>query len=223
MAGVPLNPLEIQRIHFLRETGHSISEISQELRRSKTTIFHHIKNISVNAEFVDILRKKQGGSKRTAEKNWKIAHQKAKLLFKDTLSINHKLLLLASIYWGEGNKKELNLINSDPGLIKVFLECLYEIGVKSESVKISLRLYSDIDKNNAIEFWTSYLSLKKSQVYETEIIEGKKLGKLPYGMCRVRIAKSGQYFKLIMCLIEEIRVYFNAAVVQRIEQGTPKP
>lgn len=40
-------------------------------------------------------------------------------------------------------------------------------------------------------------------------------------MCRVRVAKGGSYFKLIMSMIDLIKSDFNAAVVQWIEQRSP--
>ena len=114
-------------------------------------------------------------------------------------------------------------MNSDPGLIKVFVGCLYEIGVPKDNIKINLRLHDDIDRNKAIIFWAKLLSIEPARIGKIEVIQGKKTGKLKYGMCRVRVAKSATYFKLIMSLISIIKTRFDAAVVQRIEQGTPKP
>ncbi len=139
------------------------------------------------------------------------------------MSREQRLLLLLGIYWGEGNKRELNLINSDPALIKTFLSCLYDMGMKKEELRITLRLYDGIDKEKSRRFWAKLLSIRIKDIRNINTIQGNKIGKLKYGMCRVRVAKSAPYFKLIMSLLSEIKERFNAAVVQRIEQGTPKP
>lgn len=207
----------------LRETGHSLPEIKEITGRGHGTVFRYIKNVKVLPEFSTILRIKQGGSRKKADEAWRDASSDAQSLLGDGLSLEQKLCILACLYWGEGNKMDLNLMNSDPGLIKVFVGCLYEIGVPKDNIKINLRLHDDIDRNKAIIFWAKLLSIEPARIGKIEVIQGKKTGKLKYGMCRVRVAKSATYFKLIMSLISIIKTRFDAAVVQRIEQGTPKP
>ena len=116
------------------------------------------------------------------------------------------MLVLSCIYWGEGNKTELNLINSDPSMIKVVINCLKELGVKDDELKISLRLFENINKKEAISFWTDILNLPCNTIQKINIISGKKIGKLKYGMCRLRVKKGGKYFKLLMSMIDLIKL-----------------
>lgn len=115
------------------------------------------------------------------------------------------MLILACLYWGEGNKKDLSLINSDPRLISAFIKGLKMIGVKQNDLKISVRIFEDLDKEKVINFWSKLTCVPVDRFFEVDIIEGEKIGKLEYGMCRVRVAKAGEYFKLIMSMIDFIK------------------
>lgn len=217
MNGIPITQSEIDLIISLRKTGHSLPEIKQITKRGSSTVFKYIKNVPISLKNATILKIKQGGSKKRAKKAWDEAGIKAQELISNSLSFEQRLCLLAGIYWGEGTKKELNLINSDPQLIKVFISCLQDIGVKKEQLRINLRLYNGIDKRKAILFWSKLLAVKPEQIGKTEIIQGQKISKLKFGMCRVRVAKGAQYFKLLISLINEIKKKSDALVVQRIE------
>ena len=223
MNGIPLTHQEIIKMKSLRETGHSLPEIKVITKRGYGTIYRYIKDVAVLPQYFQEYDIKQGGSRKRANKAWNDSVIQACTMIHTPLSFEQKLCLLSGIYWGEGNKHELNLINSDPNLIKVFVSCLYDIGITKKQLKINLRLYDDIDKKCAILFWSRLLDIRTSDIGNIEIIHGKKKGKLKFGMCRVRVEKSAPHFKLIQSLIERVKSNFNAAVVQRIERGTPKP
>ena len=79
------------------------------------------------------------------------------------------------------------------------------MGVKDEELKISLRLFEDIDHKKAISFWSQTLALPKGMIQKIDVISGKKVGKLKHGMCRLRVKKGGKYFKLIISMIDLIK------------------
>ena len=51
-----------------------------------------------------------------------------------------------------------------------------------------------------------FLKIDKTQVGRCEIIKGNGSRKLMYGMCRVRVVKAASYFKLVMSMIDQIKV-----------------
>jgi hypothetical protein len=60
--------------------------------------------------------------------------------------------------------------------------------------------------------------LPKDFIKNINVIKGKKIGKLKYGMCRLRVKKVGRYFKLIISMIDLIKSGVqNVLVVQWIE------
>ncbi len=132
--------------------------------------------------------------------------------------------MAASLYWGEGNKSEFNIINSDPFLLVVIVECLKDIGVDITDIKAGLRLFKGVKKKQAVTFWSEAISLPvKNFVFFEKIQKGHGLGgKFLNGMCRIRVKKGARIFKLMMSVIDFIKSDSNAAVVQWIEQGTPK-
>ena len=68
-------------------------------------------------------------------------------------------------------------------------------------LKISLRLYENISPTKAIAFWANNLGVSERSISSIQIVPGNKIGKLEYGMCRIRVKKSSSYFKLLMSMI----------------------
>ena len=204
MRGRPVTLSDIKRIRALRETGHSLPEIRNIVGRGSSTVHKLIKDIVVVEPYASLLRAKQGGSKVRSANHWNQAVEDAQNRI-GMISKRDRMLILAALYWGEGNKTELNLINSDPELVRVFVLCLSDIGVKPEDLRVSLRLYEDIPRREALFFWSGVVSVPVPQFGRIDVLKGNKKGKLEYGMCRVRVRKGGQHFKLIMSMIKSIR------------------
>ncbi|MCX6752127.1 MAG: hypothetical protein NTZ87_01350 [Candidatus Nomurabacteria bacterium] len=200
-----LSPEEIAKIRNLRKTGHTLYEIKNlTKRKSNGTIWKYIQGVSILPEYQEIWKIKRGGSKARSERDWKEAQKKASKIIK-RFDFKEKMITLSCLYWGEGNKTSFDLINSDPSMIKVVIFCLKSLNVQNSELKISLRLFENIDKKKAISFWTHILSLPRNTIQKIDVIKGNKVGKLEYGMCRLRIKKGGRYFKLIMSMIDLIR------------------
>ncbi len=188
----------------LRQTGHSLPEIRKIVGRGSSTVHKVIKDIVLAEPYASVLRAKQGGSKLRAANHWSLAIQDAQNRI-GKISHRDSMLILAALYWGEGNKSELSLINSDPELVRVFISCLQDIGVKSEDFRISLRLYEDIPRRKALLFWSEVTSVPRVRFGRIDVLKGNKKGKLEFGMCRVRVRKGGAHFKLIMSMIKSIK------------------
>ena len=123
-----------------------------------------------------------------------------------TLSDRDLLMLMCGIYWGEGSKNEFNLINGDPYLIKIFIEGLYSLGIKREEITLNFRLFSDMNKEEVVNYWIKFLDMDIKQISGREIIQGNGSKRLLYGMCRVRVKKAAPHFKLMMSMIDLIRL-----------------
>lgn len=84
------------------------------------------------------------------------------------------------LYWGEGNKANKNTVklgNSDPELMKTFMNFLDKFfGIKRKSLKFHLHLFTDIDKNEAFSYWIKNLKINKDQFYKPTITQTGKLG-----------------------------------------------
>ncbi len=189
---------DIAEIIRLRKSGLSLDSIHKIVPQGKTTIFTYIKDLKVDFNL------RGTGSARKAKKDWDESKITASELVKD-ISLKGEMLILACLYWGEGNKNELSLINSDPNLIRIFVNCLKKLGVKNEDLLVSARIYEDLNPEKVKSFWARNLGIDKSLIRSINVLHGKKIGKLEYGMCRVRVRKSHYYFKLIMSMIDLIK------------------
>ena len=202
MNGIPLTKEEILKMTSLRQTGHSINEIQRILLRGKGTISRYLKCVKVLPEYQDIIKAKQGASKSRSKKLWDEAHQKAKEALKRIINKKTKLLIAAMLYWGEGTKKDFSLSNTDPKLIKTFVECLKSLGVSNTDFRITIRTYEDLNKTRVINYWTRLIGIPRKQILNVNVLKGKKKGKLQYGMCRIRVTRGGTYLKLAQSVID---------------------
>lgn len=105
-----------------------------------------------------------------------------------------KLLGLGiGLYWGEGtkaNQHSVRLGNTDPELIKTFIEFLIKIcGIKFEDLKFGLQLFTDINSEEALRFWMNQLNANRSQFYKITVSISGSIGnyrqKSKYGVLTV--------------------------------------
>lgn len=97
------------------------------------------------------------------------------------------------LYWGEGNKRNKNSIklgNTDPSLVKKFLEFLDKIyAVDKRRLRFGLQIFSDINPKLAYSFWTGQLKFPKKQFYKTIVTPARSVGtyrqKNKYGVLTV--------------------------------------
>lgn len=212
------------RIKELRKKGRSIPEISRECEVPKSTVLRHIAGIKIEPEYYQRWLDRRNSGKIVSEKNWNLAHKNAES-FIDSISRKELALIAASLYWAEGNKKDFSFTNTDSDMIKVFLFVLRNcFDVRDENLKISIRIYEDLDLEECLIFWSGIVGLKLvKENTSINILSGSKKGKLKYGMCRVRVRKGGLLLKKISAIIKRIiNLIEEAPVVQGTEQETPK-
>lgn len=84
------------------------------------------------------------------------------------------------LYWGEGtksNKTAVRLGNTDPDLIKqfmVFLERFYTLN--RIDFRFGLQIFSDMNPNEALDFWLKKLTISKHQFYKTTVTQSGSIG-----------------------------------------------
>lgn len=84
------------------------------------------------------------------------------------------------LYWGEGtkaNKTSVRLGNTDPDLIVMFIKFLKDIcGVKFKDLRFGLQLFSDVEPDEALDFWIKKLKANKDQFYKVTVTRSGKIG-----------------------------------------------
>lgn len=97
------------------------------------------------------------------------------------------------LYWGEGtkaNKNSVRLGNTDPRLIKRFIQFLETIyGIKREKLHFGLQIFSDISAQDALIFWQKELNMPSRQFQKVIITpsrgEGTYRHKVKHGVLTV--------------------------------------
>jgi len=97
------------------------------------------------------------------------------------------------LYWGEGNKLNkysIRIGNSDPNLLRMFIKFLKVIyGVEISLLKFGLQLFTDIDKEQALDYWVKELGVSRSQFYNVTTTISGSLGtyrnKSKYGVLTI--------------------------------------
>jgi hypothetical protein len=178
-----------KRIIELRRLGLSIPEIVQKTNFSKTTVTRYVSGVPIPVELRQRLKEKQGGAKERAR------GMRENVLSDVTQTLSEvtdrdRLFLLIGLYWGEGTKKDFGVINSDPALIQAIITSLKLLNIHNDRLALSLRVHNDISVPKAKAFWAKATGMSEDDITMVEVIEGKKKGKLEYGMCRIRV-KSG--------------------------------
>lgn len=194
----------VDLIKVLRTRGYSIPEIHRELKISKSTVLRYIKGTEILPEFKNRWFQRRNASKIISEKAWQNAFDESKKLV-DSLNQKELMLIAAALYWAEGTKKQFNLINSDPNLIRLFINILVDVfKVPKDSIKISLRIFEDISVSEALKFWSTVTNFELDQKTEINIVKGAKKGKLVNGMCRVRVKKGGLLLKTMFAINKQV-------------------
>ena len=135
-------------------------------------------------------------------------------MLKQPMSLEEGILfgMGLGLYWGEGAKRGtggVRLTNSDPRLIRKFIEFLEKIfSLDRRKLRFSIQIHDDVSSEEALAHWMSQLKMSKGQFYK--IVVFKKRGKGTYGH-RSKYGVVIVYFnnirlKRIICdMIEKIR------------------
>lgn len=172
----------------MRRTGLSLGELARKFSISKTTVWYHVKDIDIGLRGM--------GSIRKSMMDWDSAKKTSQTLIREVSKVE-KIIIAAMLYWGEGTKKDFSLSNTDPQLIITFISCLDALGIEKDALRVSVRIYEDINRNEAVNYWSHITGVPIHRFLSVNVLKGKKKGKLQYGMCRLRVAKAGYYLKLL--------------------------
>jgi len=114
---------------------------------------------------------------------------------KRTLTNKEKLLKAAGlmVYWAEGvktTKYTVDLANSDPLMIKLFLKMLRQIyRVDERKLRVLLYCYANQNVRKLINYWNKTTKIPQKQFIKPYIRQDfleKKKGKMPYGLVHIR-------------------------------------
>ncbi|MAE68518.1 hypothetical protein CL635_01780 [bacterium] len=84
------------------------------------------------------------------------------------------------LYWGEGtksNKTSVRLGNTDPELVRQFLQFLLRFyRVDLQDFRFGLQIFSDVNPNEALDFWEKKIKISRRQFYKTTVTQSGSIG-----------------------------------------------
>ena len=202
--------LEVIKEGYLKK-GNSVPKLSKRLGISEDRIY----GLMVKYEI----------SRRTYSEANYILHRGRAFKIRKQLSGKEKALKIAGtmLYWAEGSKASLksgtvDLANSDPDMIKLFITFLRKIcGVDEQRLRIFLYAYEDQNIESLKMFWSSVAQVPLNQFtkpYIRQRTSNKSGRKMPYGLIHVRYADK-RLLMLLLLWIKETRRFFSGEVPKR--------
>ncbi len=166
--------LDKQRAIELRLEGFSYSQIRKEIEVGKGTLSDWLSDYPLSKERIRELRDlneiRIENFSATTKKNRedrlnKICAEENKKLF--PLSDRDLFLAGLFLYWGEGGKTRssgISVSNTDPAMLKFFIYWIINhVGLPKSKINATLHLYSDMDINKEVNFWSKSLGLPREQ------------------------------------------------------------
>lgn len=200
---------------IMRRRQMSYSQIRDVLGVSKSTLSGWLKNYPLTRERINALRS-HSAQRIERYRNTMAEKQKLKLKEaydkskKDIKILTNRELFLSGLflYWAEGGKTRSSTIvltNTNPTMLIFYIKWLELLSVPKCKLKINLHLYSDMNIDKEINFWSKTLKIKKNQ-FRKPYIKKSKLSSITYkngfghGTCCVVYDNKPMCDYVLMCL-----------------------
>lgn len=162
-----------QKAITMRKKGMSYSQIKEKLGISKSTLSGWLYDMPLSPDRIKELRD-FSPMRIESYRNTMKAKREGRLeevykkVTKDIGVLSKRDLFIAGLflYWGEGTKMKnasVEFTNTNPAMIKFFINWLELLGVKKGKLKIKLHLYSDMNITKSIAFWSKELKISISR------------------------------------------------------------
>lgn len=203
------------------------------LNRNRIHALYHIKgyNVEESAEkmgvsmwsLYDFMRKNGIPRRSASEANYLVHRDKPQFSLTQNLGIAQQTLKIAGImlYWAEGTLKgnTVDLANSDPRMIRLFLKFLREIcGVDERRLRIYLYAHSYADVGRLKSYWHAITQVPLCQFTKPYVRKGsQKLStrKMLYGLIHVRYNDT----RLLHTIEQWINEYIDELSLGRCQSG----
>ncbi|WP_431728698.1 helix-turn-helix domain-containing protein [Verrucosispora sp. TAA-831] len=161
----------------LRSAGHSVPDIARQLGVSRSTAYLWTRDLPAGQQSESGLERRRVRSRAMSEARWAAhrrtrdeaqaaVHATAADVVGGCLDERDLLLLGAAIYWCEGAKSKpwrrydhVQFVNSDPGLLALFLRFLETCGVDRAAPTYRVSIHESADPVAAAQWWAAELGL----------------------------------------------------------------
>ena len=165
-----------ERAIALRRQGLSYKQILKIVRCSSSSLSLWLRDIPLTElQKAGLRRRKQESIERTARKlhENRLAREAAirREASEQMGTVSDRDLFIAGVvaYAAEGSKNKpwrgpirVSFVNSDPGMIRLFLRWLDLVGVQRESLTFRLAIHEKADIDGALAFWSDVVGVPSS-------------------------------------------------------------
>jgi transposase len=163
----------------MRGSGASVDDIAAELGVAKSTAFLWVRHLPMDRDR-ERAHERRDRAKARAKAQWAAFRQRrdarraaahaAAAAAVGPLTDRDLLILGAAIYWCEGAKakpwnpdERVQLINSDPFLVELFLRFLESQGRDRASLTYRVSIHESADHKRAVDWWVERLALPRER------------------------------------------------------------
>ena len=203
----------------LRRLGLTYTEIRDLIPVPKGTLSYWCREIRLSPEQIEAIRARTGSGSRLGipvNTQWRRRREIAAIEEAARSEAADRLsdpLWLAGVclYWAEGSKtkRSLELVNTDPHVLRVFTAWARRHHDPDAEFAMSLHLHEGNDETMARLHWEDELDLPDhhwGKTYIKPLGTGHRKNHLTWGVCRVRMNRSADAFVRTMAWIDELRV-----------------
>jgi hypothetical protein len=164
----------------LRKQGMSYSQIREKVHVSKSTLSLWLEDYPLTKERLHELRSTPNSHRIESYRATMKKKQEEKITIqekrvtKDMGKLSRRDLFVSGffLFWGEGAKGrrgEVALANTDPSMIRYFIDWIILLGGEKEKFYFTLHIYADMDPQTEITYWAKELDVRKTQFWKPYI------------------------------------------------------
>jgi len=199
----------------LRRLGWSYAEIGGVLPAAKATIAGWCRGIELTPEQRDAILARTGSragipTDTQRRRRHDVEAIRAAAAGEVAALVTNPFWVAGTVlYWAEGTKsvRSLRLTNSDPRALRLFCSWVRTFQDSDAELVLALHLHEGNDEGAAREHWRAVLDLPECRFHKTftkPAGTGQRKNTLPWGVCQVRVARSGDAWHRTMGWIDEL-------------------
>jgi transposase len=206
------------RARELRQQGFAYHQIATELGVSKSSISHWVSDMPwpERLSYEECRKRSAEGSRRYWEAERPVREAQSEAVRATAAAeigplTNREILIAGAVaYWCEGGKSKphrraerVNFINSDPGVILLFLRFLRVAGIGLERLVFRIYIHQTADVATAEQFWRTVTGAHPSQFYRAVLkahnpkTVRKNVGNDYHGCLRIDVLQSADLYRKI--------------------------
>jgi hypothetical protein len=196
----------IDQIKRDRFVGLSIPDLVDKYEMPKTTVWHHVHAIKLSDALQASLSSRKGGSH---QRKIRRENEAEKFAMKLLLSSRRELVIAATmLYWAEGHKKSFVFTNTDPQMLRLFMNFITTVlDVDESRCTVLIRTSDSIIPARAIQYWSKILELPDS-AFKVNHDNIQNRTKTEFGICRIVVTKSEFLHKIVLSLVRQLQSNF---------------